>query len=85
MNFVLKNSVTKAEYTFEVEDICDSSIFYHFNINLYENMDDGDYEYTLFDDNNEKVAVGLVRIGDYVAPTSSYTENNNETYVQYNG
>lgn len=89
MKLTFKNNVTKKEYEFQVEDVGDSFIFYHFNNFVLEDaMDDGEYDYTLTDIVDEEtvvLATGIVQIGNYVAPTTAYTNNNTTNYIQYNG
>lgn len=84
MKLVLKSSITKKEWEYTVIDKGDSRLFYHFpKFKLTETMDDGEYEYELFD-NEELVAQGLLQIGNYKNnDVKSYTENGN--YKQYNG
>lgn len=83
MTLKFKNSLTKVEYSFEVTDNGGGGFFYSFDIELPEGIDDGEYEYRLYDGEDEK-AVGLVRIGDYTMDTVQY-ENNNGKYKVYNG
>ena len=45
-------------------------------------MDDGTYEFKLYD-NNKLVSRGLAQIGDYVPQTTSYTKTE-DGYIQYN-
>ena len=85
MIFTIKNNVTKKEYEFQVEDIGDSMLFYHFNITLEAGVDDGEYGYILYDTDNAIVARGLLQIGDYVPSTTAYTKDNKDVYIQYNG
>ena len=83
MRLVFKNTVDKREYVFnDLEDINDSKMFFHFNIQLYANMPDGSYEYTLYD-NNRKLALGNVQIGEYKQVNTAYTKNNQ--FIQYKG
>lgn len=77
------NTVSKKEYTFTVTDLNDSRIYYHFkDFVLDDGMDDGSYDYMLFDDKSNLVAQGNLQIGDFVPETKTYTEN--KTYKQYN-
>lgn len=48
-------------------------------------MDDGEYTYTLTDDEGMIRATGLLQVGDYVANNNTYTANTKNGYVQYNG
>ena len=84
MRLVFKNSVDKREYIFnDLEDINDSKMFFHFNIQLYANMPDGSYDYILYGDNNEKLATGLCQIGEFKQVNTAYTKNNQ--FIQYKG
>lgn len=81
-----ENNVSKKEYEFQVSDVGDSVLFYHFeDFILDEGMDDGQYSYTLFDDEDKIVAVGLVQIGDFLPSTTAYTKENKDVFIQYNG
>lgn len=87
MRLLLKNNVDKKEYTFTGEDLGDSVMFWHFNINLVSGMPDGEYSYFLFDDDEKQVAEGLLQVGDYTIKEQEqpvYTNNNTE-YIQYMG
>lgn len=87
MRLELTNNVTKKVYTFDgLEDKLTSRIFYTLDIQLTETMDEGEYMYVLFDDDNIQKASGLLQIGDYKPENKTYsasTENNG--YIQYNG
>lgn len=87
MKLSIINNVTKKNYDFNVTDKEDSVLFYHFDLTLDGNIDDGDYEYILFDSEDNVVANGLMRIGNYEIPSgSTATYNNNSTeFIQYNG
>lgn len=86
MKLRLKNNVDKKEYEFNVEDLEDSGMFYHFHINLLNGMPDGEYGYFLYDENNKKVAEGLLQVGDYtIREQEQPVYNNNQEYIQYNG
>ena len=83
MKLVLKNTVDKKEYFFNnMEDINDSKMFFHFNIQLPANMPDGSYEYTLYD-NDVKMAFGVAQVGNYTQTNTAYTKNNE--FIQYKG
>lgn len=86
MTLKFTNSVTKKTYSCSVEDLNDSKLFYHFeDFKLDENMDDGQYNYELLDDDDNKVAEGLLQIGDYTNNATQYTTQANGKYKQYNG
>lgn len=83
MKLRLKNNVDKKEYEFAVDDLEDSGMFWHFNINLYENMNDGEYSYFLYDD-DKLVAEGLLQIGNFeISVEEQHTYNNENNYIQY--
>lgn len=85
MTLKLVNNVSKKEYEFNVTDVGDSKMYYHFeNFTLEDGMDDGEYNYFLFDNDDNLVAQGLVQIGNYVPQNTITYENNKTTYKQYN-
>ena len=69
-------------FCYNVEDLNESSIYYTFNISITEEMDDGEYEYTLKDNEDKIVATGLIRVGDYKQENKQYI-NNKDKYIQY--
>ncbi len=85
MTLKLRNNLTKIEYSFEnLEDVNISRLYYVFDITLFENMDDGEYAYQLFDDENV-VATGIIQVGDFVpANNQTYTAQTTSGYIQYN-
>lgn len=83
MTLKLTNSVTKKNYSYEVEDTNSSIFYYNFNLTLDEDMDDGEYAYTLSDDEGNELARGLLQIGNYVPEKTEY--ENKKTYITYNG
>lgn len=78
----LINNLDKKSYTFTVNDKETSRNFFHFQLKLGNGMDDGEYTYILYDE-DEEVARGLLQIGDYRQTVTAYTKNN--TYKQYQG
>ena len=82
MKLLLKNGITHKEFEYNVEDLNESSIFYTFNINIPESYDDGEYEYTLKDNEDKIVATGLMRIGDYKQENTQYN-NKDKKIIQY--
>lgn len=88
MKLVLKNNLSKIESEYQVTDVGDSALFYHFeDFILQENLPEGEYSYFLYDSDNKLVAQGLAQIGDYVPSTGeqkTYTSQNNN-FIQYNG
>ena len=80
------NALTNVEYEWEVTDKALSRILYCFDLQLYENMEDGTYNYFLYDDDEDEtlVAQGLAQIGDYKQDNKTYTKEENG-YKTYNG
>ena len=78
----LYNTLTKKSYEFMVNDTGNSNINYKINLKLESGMDDGTYEFKLYD-NNKLVSRGLAQIGDYVPQTTTYTKTE-DNYIQYN-
>ena len=86
MTLTLINNLTKKEYSFDnLEDQLVSRLFYTLDITLESGMDDGEYSYTLYDDENVVKATGLLQIGNYTPNNNTYTANTKNGYVQYNG
>ena len=83
MKLLLKNGITKRNFEYNVTDLNESSIYYTFNLNIPEEMDDGEYEYTLKDNEDKIVATGLMRIGDYKTENTQYNNNKENKYIQY--
>lgn len=83
MKFIIKNNITHKEFEYNVADLNESCIYYTFNINLPEEMDDGEYNYVLKDDGNKIVATGLIRVGDFKQNNTQYNNNKDNKYVQY--
>lgn len=81
----LRNNLTKKEYTFDnLVDQMTSRLFYTLDITLFEDMDDGEYAYTLYDEGVVK-ATGLLQVGDYKPQNNTYTAQTHDGYIQYNG
>lgn len=83
MKIILKNGITHKEFEYSVTDLNESSIYYTFNINIPEEMDDGEYNYTLKDDLNKTLATGLMRVGDFKQENTQYNNNKENKYIQY--
>ena len=82
MKFIIKNNITHKEFEYYVEDLNESSIYYVFNINIPDSLDDGEYTYVLKDDGEKILATGLMRVGDYKQENKQYI-NNKDKYIQY--
>ena len=82
MKLKLVNNFNKKEYEFEGFDVKDSRNFYHFSIKLKEGMQDGEYTYILFDDEEKVLATSLLQIGDFI-PENKVYKNENNSYTVY--
>lgn len=76
MKIILKNSLNLTEINLDVRGYDATLNFYKFNLNLPEGMKDGEYEYTLMDDDNKVISTGLLQIGDYEPNNKQYESNN---------
>ena len=83
MKFIIKNNITHRNFEYSVEDLNESSIYYVFNINIPDSLDDGEYTYVLKDDLNKTLATGLIRVGDFKQENKEYTNNKDNKYIQY--
>lgn len=83
MKFIIKNNITHRNFEYSVDDLNESSIYYTFNINVPDSMDDGEYNYVLKDNEDKIVTTGLMRIGDYKQENTQYNNNKDKKYVQY--
>lgn len=84
MKFIIKNCITHKEFEYSVADLNESLIYYVFNLNIPEEMDDGEYTYVLKDDGDKILATGLMRVGDYEQKNNTqYINNKDNKYVQY--
>ena len=83
MKLIIKNGITHKNFEYSVEDLNESSIYYVFNINFPEEMDDGEYSYILKDDGDKIVATGLMRIGDFKQENTQYINNKDRKIIQY--
>lgn len=86
MTLKIYNNLTKVSYTLEnLVDLRQSSINYCFNITLPEGIDNGEYNYTLTDDEDNVAATGILQIGSYAPQKQAYTAQTNNGFVLYNG
>lgn len=86
MKLTFKNNTDKKSYDFNVTDLSDSGMFYHFDsITLPSGIPDGDYNYYLYDENDKLVAEGLCQIGTYTEHTKKYEKEEKDTFIQYIG
>lgn len=81
MRMKLVNNLTKKEVIIHVSDKNTSKMYFLFEIELPV-LDDGEYTYELLDENDEKIASGLVQIGDYKPEKTVYNNAKNE-YITY--
>lgn len=59
-----------------------SRLFYTFDITLPQNMADGEYTYTLYDEQDVVKATGLLQVGEYTPEKTTY---NNDAIKEQNG
>lgn len=83
MKFIIKNNITHRNFEYSVTDLNESSIYYVFNINIPDSLDDGEYEYTLKNDLNKTLATGLLRVGDYEQKNNTQYNNKDKYFIQY--
>lgn len=76
INNLTKNTVNIGE----IEDKLESNLFYTIDIELPDDMTEGEYVYELYD-NDMVVSRGLLQIGDYNAENKVYKEE--KTYIVY--
>lgn len=85
MKLSLENNVTHKKYEYSVEDLLTSRLYFHFQIQIEEGMDEGEYSYFLYDDEKKNCfGQGLAQLGDYKPQNKKYKTNKNEI-KQYNG
>ena len=86
MKLQLSNCVSKVVTIIEnIVDLAGSAYNYEFDIELPANMDDGEYEYVLMDNENNPLATGIAQIGSYEPEKQAYTAQTKTTYKQYQG
>lgn len=76
INNLTKNTVNIGE----IEDKLESNLFYTIDVELPDNITEGEYVYELYD-NDMVVSRGLLQIGDYNAENKVYKEE--KTYIVY--
>lgn len=78
------NCLTKQVFFIEnlEENYRSSDLFYCFDIKLPEGLNDGEYEYVLYDDGVQLVS-GILQIGDYEVEKTSYNNNEDNGYIVY--
>lgn len=80
----LVNTLTNADFNFDVEDNKHSNMFFSFNINIPKDFDEGEYNYYVIDEDGSILSQGLLRYGDYKTENKVYNEQN-KTIKQYMG
>lgn len=68
---------------FEVNDLFEMINYYTFSL-IFEDFQDGEYEYTLFNDNNSIVGKGMILIGEYRENKETKIYNPEINYNIYN-
>lgn len=84
MSIKLINNLTKAVIFLDnlIENANSTDLFYCFDIQLPENVTDGEYAFILYDD-GYAVANGLCQIGDYEPIRESYNNDTENGYIVY--
>ena len=85
MKLTLKNELSREIYEFEVEDLQIYRYYYQFLIELPEGIQDGQYALALYNDDDELIYSDIAQVGDYTDTTPSYSGNNNDNRIVYNG
>jgi len=81
MQLFLTNNLDKKVYSFVVYDDNSSKLYYHVGLVIYD-MPDGEYTYEL-KEGDVVLGRGLCQLGDYVPVKTTYIQNKNNGYIQY--
>lgn len=84
MTLRLFNNLLKK--TYEITGLTDdntSVMYWSLTVSLPEGIEEGDYSYTLLDEDTV-LSTGLARVGNYVPSVTAHTTNNNG-YICYDG
>ena len=82
----LKNTTSKQEWSFIVEDTKKYGRAYNFYITFTEVMPEGEYEFSLFDESNKLIWSGVAQIGSVIrVGQNQKTHENNIEFKQYEG
>lgn len=82
MKLLIKNNLTQKEYELIPDAVYDSNLYYRLLVD-FTNVDEGEYTYSYFDDNNENMCSGLIRIGELIQSPNTTTYNKQNTYITY--
>lgn len=84
MSIKLINNLTKAVIFLEnlTENANSTDLFYCFDIQLPEGVDDGEYAFILYDD-GYAVANGLCQIGEFLGNRKSYNNDTDKPFIVY--
>lgn len=77
----VKNNLTQQDMDVRIKDFYLYSFTYQIDIDTLDIVD-GEYTYTLYDENNDVLSRGLIVFGDYKREVHSYGETNKK--IQYN-
>ncbi len=77
----LYSQYTKKTHTIPVDNAVSDSMFHKLDIHLPNGMEDGIYNYELYDDETI-IANGMMQVGDFENNNTSYTVEHNG-YQQY--
>lgn len=86
MTLKLIGKLAGQEWDFDVADVGSSRLYYTFeDFQLPEDFLDGIYNYELYDDDDEIVAVGLIQVGDFKDDSAIIYNVGNTERVVYDG
>lgn len=81
LRLVLINNLTQQEVEVEVREFFLWSFTYQVEINPFTTVD-GEYSYTLYNEENKELEIGLAVFGEYKNEVKSYGETTKK--IQYN-
>lgn len=83
MKLKLYSNLLNKSWLLDVKDAGSTMNYYKFDINLPDNIDDGQYNYELIDDNDNIIDTGIIQVGDFTQNNKQY--NNKKENIVYNG
>ena len=84
MQLLLKNNLTHTEYNLQVEDTGNGGLYFQFVVD-FTHIEQGEFSYTLLDDEGKKAGSGIIRVGEYTQVPQTTSYNNEKKYITYNG
>lgn len=82
MKLLLKNNLTLKEIELIPFLNKDTSLYYQLEVD-FTGVDEGEYTYTYFNDENKNMGTGLLRVGELVQSPNTSTYNKKNTYITY--